>query len=277
MALSKPFVVATEGPTVDGRNISRDWLVQMAKNYSPKTYTAVANLEHYLSSLPDGIFKAYGKVVSLSTQEADIMGEKKLQLLAVVDASDELVALQKKGQKAFASMEVINNFIGKGVAYLSGLAFTDQPASIGTETMKFSAAGSEGERYGFDQAIEIEFEAEAKPGNGETLFTKVKELLGLNKKDADARFTDLSKAIEAIATSQKELLDKFSSDVELIAGELKEGKAFATADDLKAMQDAQAKLTADFAALQAKLGETDGDDETRSRATGGNGVIKTDC
>ena len=29
--------------------------------------------------------------------------------------------------------------------------------------------------------------------------------------------------------------------------------------------------------LQAKLAETDGDDTERSRATGGNGVIKTDC
>ena len=39
--ISKPFVIATEGATVDGRNISRDWLTQMASNYDPKVYTAV--------------------------------------------------------------------------------------------------------------------------------------------------------------------------------------------------------------------------------------------
>lgn len=276
MPLSKPFAIATEGPTIDGRKISRDWIVQMAKNYSTATYTAVANLEHYLSSLPDGIFKAYGKVVSLSTREAEIMGEKKLQLMAVVDASDELVAMQKKGQKAFASMEVINNFIGKGVAYLSGLAFTDKPASIGTESMKFSAAGADGERYAFDQEVEIEFEAE-QTNVGETLFTKIKALLGRGEKKTDDRFADLSKAIEEIALSQKELLDKFSTDIELIAGELQEGKAFATADDVKVLKEAQAKIVADFSALQAVLGTTDGDQTTRNPATGGNGRIKPDC
>lgn len=276
MALSKPFAIATEGPTIDGRTISREWIVQMAGNYDPKVYTAVANLEHYLSSLPDSVFGAYGKVTALSTREVDVMGEKKLQLMAVVDANDKLVALQKSGQKCFASMEVLNNFIGKGVAYLSGLAFTDKPASIGTEAMKFSAAGTSGERYAFDQGIEIEFET-ATPEAGETLFSKVKALLGLGEKKVEDRFADLSKAIETIATSQKELLDKFTADVELIAGELQEGKAFATADDVKAIKEEQAKLTADFAALQAKLAETDGDDTERSRATGGNGVIKTDC
>lgn len=276
MPLSKPFAIATEGPTVDGRNISRDWIVQMAGSYDPKVYTAVANLEHYLSSVPDSVFSAYGKVVSLSTRETDIMGEKKLQLMAVVDASDKLVALQKSGQKCFASMEVIPNFINKGIAYLSGLAFLNSPASIGTESMKFSAAGADGERYTFNQEVEIEFEAE-QTNVGETLFTKVKALLGRGEKKTDDRFADLGKAIEEIALSQKELLDKFSANVELIAGQLQEGKAFATADDLKALKETQAKFAADFAALQKNLGETDGDKTHRKPATGGDGRMKPEC
>lgn len=268
MALSKPFAIATEGPTIDGRTISREWIVQMAGNYDPKVYTAVANLEHYLSSLPDSVFGAYGKVTALSTREVDVMGEKKLQLMAVVDANDKLVALQKAGQKCFASMEVINNFIGKGIAYLSGLAFTNTPASIGTETMKFSAAGSEGERYAFDQAIEIQFDAE-EPAAGDTLFAKVKALLGLGDKKTDDRFADQAQAIETIAQSQKDLIDRFATKTDTAADQF--------AADLKTMRDAHAKLTADFTALQAKLAETDGDDKRRSRATGGNGAIKTDC
>lgn len=269
MALSKPFAIATEGPTIDGRNISRDWITQMAASYDPKVYTAVANLEHYLSSLPDSVFGAYGKVVALSTRETEIMGEKKLQLMAIVDANDKLVALQKAGQKCFASMEVLNNFIGKGITYLSGLAFTNTPASIGTETMKFSAAGAEGERYAFDQAVEIQFEAE-ETAAGETLFTKVKALLGLGDKKTDDRFADQAKAIEVIATSQKELLDQFAATS---AGPGDD--QFAA--ELKALQEAQAKIAADFTALQTKLGQTDGDDKTRHPATGNNGTVKTDC
>lgn len=268
--LSKPFAIATEGKTIDGRTISRDWITQMAGNYDPKVYTAVANLEHYLSSLPDSIFGAYGKVVSLATREVEIMGDKKLQLMAVVDANDKLVALQKAGQKCFASMEVFSDFIGKGVAYLSGLAFTNTPASIGTEAMKFSLSGAPGERYAFADEIALEFEAENKdPSAGESLFAKVKGLLGLGKKEADERFADQGLAIEAIAQSQKDLIDRFGAEVTAKFG--------VTDAALKAIKEAQDKFATDFAALQTKLGDTDGDDKTRPNATGGDGQIKTDC
>ncbi len=269
MPLSKPFVIATEGPTIDGRTISRQWITDMAKNYSQKVYTAVANLEHYLSSLPDGIFKAYGKIVSLSTQEAEILGEKKMQLLAVVDASPDIVALQKKGQKAFASMEV--GQIGSGSFYLTGLAFTDKPASLGTETMKFSFCGAPGERYAFKEEVAIEFEAEEKPSDGESFAAKIKAMLFGQKKNQDEQFADLRTAVEAIAESQKALLDRFAAQdkatAEFVAGELKES------DFTKRLDD----LTKNFADLEKKLATTDGDDKGRPPAAGGDGSIKTDC
>lgn len=271
MPLSRPFAIATEGPTVDGRKISREWLTQMAANYSTKVYTAVANLEHYLSSLPDSVFGAYGKVVSLSTRETEIMGEKRLQLMAVVDANDELVALQQKGKKAFCSMEVIGDFAGKGVAYLGGLAFTDRPASIGTESMKFSVAGTAGERFGFKEEIEIEFEPETKPESkpGDTLFAKVKDLLGLSKKDNDGRFADQANAITAIAESQQEILQRFSTEV------LEKFECQAAA--IKKLTEEFAAAQKDFADLKKTLSETDGDATSRPPATGGSGAVTTDC
>ena len=270
MPLSKPFAIATEGPTIDGRNIGRDWITQMAASYDPKVYTAVANLEHYLSSLPDSVFGAYGKVISLSTRETEIMGEKKLQLMAVVDANDQLVALQKDGKKAFCSMEVLNNFIGKGIAYLSGLAFTDKPASIGTESMNFSLAAAQGERYAFKDEIEIEFEAATtSPSAGETLFAKVMNLLGLGKKETDERFADQGKAIETIAQSQKDLLENFASIDQQIAD---------LGASVNAATEAIAANAKEFTALKEKLGSTDGDDKQRGTATGANGnTVKTDC
>ena len=266
MPISKPFVIATEGPTIDGRNISRQWLTDMAKNYSQKVYTAVANLEHYLSSLPDGIFKAYGKVVSLSTQETEILGEKKLQLLAVVDASQEIVDLQKKGQKAFSSMEV--GQIGSGTFYLTGLAFTDQPAAIGTESMKFSMAGMNAERYAFGDEVEIDFEDEEKQTPGDTLFAKIKELLGVGKKDADTRFADQGNAIEAIAESQKTLLDGFAR-IEKEMAEIGVSVKL-NADAILARKD-------EFTALKDLVEKTPDGTQQRPPATGGDGRITTDC
>lgn len=267
MPLSKPFVIATAGPTIDGRTITPEWITQMAASYDPNVYTAVANLEHYLSSVPDSVFGAYGKVVSLSTQEATIMGEKKLQLLAVVDANDQLVGMQKAGKKAFCSMEVLNNFIGKGVAYLSGLAFTDTPASIGTESMKFSLGGAPGERFAFAGEVGIEFETGA-PAPGDTLFAKVKALLGMGKKDTDGRFADQGLAVETIAQSQKDLLESFASIEQQVADAGATGKA--TAESLQT-------LSKDFAALKTLLEKTPDDSKGRPAATGGDGTFKTDC
>lgn len=264
MKISKPFVIATEGPTIDGRNISRDWLTQMAANYDPKVYTAVANLEHLLSLSPDSLFSAYGKVVKLTTQEAEIMGEKKLQLLATVEADDAVVAMQKAGKKLFASMEVVANFASKGFAYLTGLAFTDTPASLGTETMKFSA-GKDGV-YSFDGALAIEFE-DIKPTTGDGLFAKVMGYLtGKDKKDED-RFADAGKAIEALAESQRDLLGKFAAA---------QSELNATTEKLAAAEAAAAKDRAAFTTLKATL-DAEPADRARPAAAGGNGQQVTDC
>lgn len=52
------------------------------------------------------------------------------------------MALVKKGQKLFTSMEVSPKFADTGKAYLVGLAATDDPASLGTEMLAFSASAA---------------------------------------------------------------------------------------------------------------------------------------
>lgn len=272
MPVSKPFAIATEGPTIDGRNISRDALIQMAANYDPKVYTAVANLEHFLSYAPDSLFSAYGKVVSLTTQEADVMGDKKLQLMAVVDVSDAVVSMQEAGKKLFSSIEITANFINKGVAYLTGLAFTDTPASIGTESMKFSAAKDN--IYSFSSELDIVFGEEAKPSAGDSLFSKVKGLLGLDKKDNDARFSDVCQAVEAVAVAQKVVMDKFSAlpSHEKVISDLRA--------EVTELTKKHTESITEFATIRATVdklsGQSNGTDK-RPLATGRNGTTSTDC
>lgn len=271
MPVSKPFAIATEGPTIDGRNIDRQWIVDMAKYYDPKVYTAVVNLEHFLSMLPDSLFSALGKVLSLSTQETEILGEKKLQLMAVVDVPQSVADMQKAGKKAFSSIEPRHNFLNKGISYLTGLAITDSPASVGTESMKFSTLSTDS-IYASNDAIAIEFEPEtAAPGLGESLFSKVKELLGMKGKKDDDRFADVGKATELIAASQRELLDKFAA-IEGLKAEL--DKTNETITSLKAQADTD---RAAFTALQEKLDGTPDGTSQRPAATGGDGQTKTDC
>lgn len=270
MPLSKPFAVATEGQTIDGRKIERKWIEDMAKHYDPKAYTANANLEHLVSLAPESIFSVQGPVVSLSTREAEFFGEKKLQLMAVVDANESIVAAQKAGKKMFSSIEVAANFLGKGFAYLTGLAFTDQPASIGTESMKFSA--SKDNIYSFKDEIEIKWEQEEKPAAGESLFTKVKDLLNFSKKDHEARFSDIGQAVEAVAQSQKSILDKFAGlpDISKIPGDVLRKQVVDLQADFK-------KLSEEHAAFKAEVEKMSDGKPTRPAATGAKSDVVTDC
>ncbi|MCC2976257.1 GPO family capsid scaffolding protein [Sphingomonas sp. PL-96] len=145
--LSKPFRIATEGATCDGRTISRQDIVDMAATYRTQTYAARVNMEHLRGYTPGGDFGAYGDVVALSTQEIELevggKKEKRLALLGQVDALDNLMQLNGKGQKLYPSIEINPNFADSGKAYLQGLAMTDSPASLGTEIMQFAAGAGE--------------------------------------------------------------------------------------------------------------------------------------
>ncbi|MDR3300887.1 MAG: GPO family capsid scaffolding protein [Candidatus Accumulibacter sp.] len=267
MPRTQPFTIATEGPTIDGRVLSRQQISDMAANYDPKVYTAVLNLEHLLSFAPDSLFSAYGKVEALSTKEANIMGEKRLQLLAVADVSEQAAKFQKEGKKAFASIEIMPNFTGKGISYLTGLALTDSPASVGTESMKFSAF-NKGEKFAFPGEVAFALEAPPKSTEdaGESLFEKIKALL--SKNDAGNRFADQFKAIETLADA----LSRTQADLAALTAQLKQHDS---AIELRVKESAA--LTGKFTELEKALAAAPETGGGRPAATGGNGAAETDC
>lgn len=277
MAKSKKFFrVFTEGATTDGRVIERSWIEQIAKNFSPAKFGARVWMEHIRGTLPDSPFKAYGDVTAVKAEEVEVDGKKKLALFAEIDATDELVAMNKKRQKVYTSCEIDPNFAKTGEAYLVGLAVTDSPASLGTEMLAFAAGAkinpfsdrkqNPDNLFTASQETEIEFEStDAKAG--ETLFSKVKELLGLEKKDADGRFSDIGKAVEVVATSQKDTLTEFAALKTQVAD---------LSTQLKAATDAGKAHETAFAELTAKLDKTTTGTQ-RPPATGTDGKVVTDC
>lgn len=152
MPKTKSFRVAVEGATVDGRVIERSWLSDIAATYNRQTYAARVNMEHIRGITADKPFKAYGDVLSVSTAEVDIeLGgktEKKLALFCEIEATDELVAMNRDKQKLYTSIEVQPNFAGTNKAYLVGLAVTDSPASLGTEMLTFAVKNPGVMRHG---------------------------------------------------------------------------------------------------------------------------------
>lgn len=138
---AKRFRIGVEGATTDGRTIERSWLEQMAANYSPELYTAVINMEHIKGYTPDSPFRRFGVVEALDAEEiSDGPLKGKLGLYALINPTDELVTLTGTMQKIFTSMEIRPEFADTGAAYLIGLAVTDDPASLGTEMLQFSAS-----------------------------------------------------------------------------------------------------------------------------------------
>ena len=266
---SKWVVVATEGATTDGRTIQRNWIEEMAESYDPKnTYGARINLDHikfsvYLPELANA--HCFGDVLAVKAEERE---DGKLQLLAELQPTDALIALNQKGQKVYTSVEIDTNFADTGKAYLVGLAVTDNPASLGTEMLSFSHNGLNARKLKaenlFTAAIETELDFEGWNGDEhQSVFAKIKALFAKKEKSDDERFSDQSSAIELLAEQQKEIMEKLTAlhgDLENQQAEIEEMKAsneeiHATFEELK-QKPAQAENSRPL--VHGEEPETDG-------------------
>jgi len=145
-------IIATEGPTVDGRKITREWLTQMAENYSIEEYPALIWPEHRRFY---GFGENWGKVVELKAEEKD----GKMRLFAKLEPNDYMLEANRKKQKLFTSIEPNPDYKGEGRCYLMGLAATDSPASTGTSLLQFSRKQGETTELECSALEEIDFSA----------------------------------------------------------------------------------------------------------------------
>lgn len=263
---TKRFRIGVEGATTDGREIQREWLVQMAASYNPAVYTAQINLEHIKGYSPDGTFKRYGHVVGLTAEEiTDGALKGKMALYAEINPSPDLVSLIKQWQKQFTSMEVSPKFADTGKAYLVGLAATDDPASLGTEMLAFSASAKQNPLANrkqnpenlFTAAEETVIELEEVQDEKPNLFSRVAAMFTKKEQSDDARFSDVHKAVELLATEQQSLGDCTQKSLSEQAARLSELET-----SLQAQVDA-------FSELQQKLNQEDSRKDYRQRTPGG--------
>lgn len=268
----KKFRVAVSGNTVDGREIQPQHLRDAAANYSPEVYGARVNIEHYLSMFPGSDFGAMGDVVALSTEDiTDGPLAGRTALYAEIEPSDRMVQMTNKGQKVYSSIELHPQFALNGKAYVVGLAMTDTPASLGTDRLKFAAQqrssvmafnNQQGEAPMFTEALEAEVIelAAQRSDEGKQWFNRVMGILGKGQKTDDQRFGQVHQAVEAVAQSQVDLSEKFSTAEQ----ERQQDKATIQ------------KLTTDLAALRQQLEGTDGNFSQRPAAGGGDNAQLAD-
>ena len=260
----KKFRVAVSGSTVDGREISPVHLREAAENFDPDVYAARVNVEHYLSPCPSSEFSAMGDVTALSTEditEGPLAG--RTALYAEIEPTERMKQLVADGKKIYSSIELHPQFSVNGRAYLVGLAMTDTPASLGTERLKFTAQqrqavmtfnSVQGEAPLISEAIESEIieMAEQRQEEGTQWFNRVMGIIGRGRKADDASFSRIQEAVEGVATSQADIIDRFN------------------ALETRHQQDSQkiTLLTTELAALKEKTRTQDGDPQNRFTATG---------
>ena len=157
--------IATEGKAVDGRDITRDWLTDMAETYDPTYYTAVIWPEH-------DRWSSYGTVQALKTEEVD----GKYKLYAILCPNRDLIYWNQSGQYQFCSIEPFEQFADLGRTYLIGLGVTDQPASTGTTHLKFSKS-NKGQVIGTSEPLDLSMFKLPKHEKPDSLLSKLFNLL----------------------------------------------------------------------------------------------------
>lgn len=116
--------ILTSGHTVDGREVAQVVLEQIAETYNPTTYNARINIDHSDHSAK------LGSVLAVKVEGN--------QLLAQLKPNDYFLYLTQQGQYLHTSCEIQMDFAKTGKAYLTGLAVTDSPASLGTTELHLS-------------------------------------------------------------------------------------------------------------------------------------------
>jgi hypothetical protein len=137
---------AVASATVDGREITEQQLTEAAETYATSVYVASIFNEHIRGLAPSSDFKNLGRVEAVKIERIKDGSalDGKLALYVKVSPSPELIALVRNGQKVYLSVELAPDFkinpTDQPKTYLTGLAVTDSPASLGLGVMQFSAS-----------------------------------------------------------------------------------------------------------------------------------------
>lgn len=106
------------------------WLEEIVEDYDPSVYEASINEDHFR------IGRCYGRVSEVKLSRHPKLD--KLTLQARLVPNSFFLEMNSSKQKLYTSCEVDVNFAGSGKAYLTGLAITNCPVSLGTDRIELS-------------------------------------------------------------------------------------------------------------------------------------------
>lgn len=252
--------ILTSGHTVDGREVSQETLEQIAETYNPETYNARININHssYSSKL--------GSVLAVKVD-----GNK---LLAQLKPNDFFLYLIQQGQYLHTSCEIAMDFAKTGKAYLTGLAVTDEPASLGTTELHLSTKEPGTELFNTQESI-----TPKKPNILNKIFKKDDDMSEKAMLEALSQMQETNAAqtvaLTELATGVTKLSEKLTTKPE------EDGKGTEGGEDKTELQQVTEKLSTlagkveeqatTITNLTEKLSLVT-DEPNRDQATGGDGI-----
>ncbi|OCH16995.1 GPO family capsid scaffolding protein [Aliivibrio logei] len=262
MFQSEPICILKAGPTIDGRHTDQQVIDDLAETYTPKLYTARINEDHWQWG------EKLGSVLSVEKR-----GD---ELWAVIKPNSRLLSNVERDQFLHTSCEYIADFAKTGKAYLTGLAMTDDPASLGTTQVHLSSdknKGQESVSSGATVSLELLSGKEHSDQETRTLLNRFIDLLSgnqptsLSKKESEEEEAEMSKELEALLTKnteQNEAVATALSSVVTALEKLSAGSAEATPPvdaavvlpvDAATVPDVNVELSAKVEALSAQMTE----------------------
>ncbi len=261
--------VATEGDTIDGRDISKQDLVDMAETYNTDVYGARIWPEHWR-------WYACGDVLEVRTDVVDGL----TRLFAVLAPNMMMVEFNQQDQKVYTSIEIQPNFANTGKPYLAGIAITDQPASLGTDRIKLFSKSNDCMYAQPELLVMDELHEEGTSGIRRlfNIFSSEKNVS--NNKDDETmkteQFNALTESITKLADGQAALQETLTNhysqggdkggdqppkDKPKVEADKPKDEGSVTAEKFNELTGALAKLTEGQTAMQqqfSKLLEEDG-------------------
>ena len=191
MFQSEPICILTAGPTIDGRNVEQQMVDDIAETYNPKTYNARINEEHW------GWGEKFGSVVSVEKRGKELWG--------ILKPNSKLLGTIEKGQLLHTSCEITPDYAKTGKFYLTGLALTDSPASIGTTEMHLSDNAGKKMSFCTGSVISLnEFSLKNQTNRSQeeqTLFSRLLNMIGSEKYNKhQEEEPEMSKELENLIT-----------------------------------------------------------------------------
>ncbi|WP_172562562.1 GPO family capsid scaffolding protein [Vibrio furnissii] len=248
MFKSDPICILTAGETVDGREISQQVVDDMAETYNPRRYSARINVEHEKRG------RKGGSVLSLEKRGAE--------LWAVLKPNSFLLRNVEQGQLLHTSCEIRGNFSGTGKFYLTGLALTDDPASLGTTEMHLSAKGGDTQLVCTGQVLDgttLRSDQGSMSQDDLTFLSRLKNLLSFEQDRSSQHLStedesdDMNKEVEELLKQNTEQNKLLNTNLSALIEKLSAQNDKAQSDSDSSKHENTGDTSGDVTALEAKV------------------------